>query len=363
MDVMQRREKPERRLAKRRKVVSDDKEELAHEVRRVDMDVDGARQQRARARPKKRANRRMVTAEVSDSSVEATVAPIVNTSKVVASEVTRPVEIEGPLKVSIEVPIDIPAEPLKEGTELISLISLSSKQTQSTPGEETSQLKVNEDLEKESTLSEEILKQVDAWIGGTVVGAEGITLPTSPMEELQEKETECEVLQLNLAKESGRCTELEETCGELRKSNENAQKVTMDLIARLEKSREAYDEAVKGSDQLITIAEKREKNYIKELAKLEAKEVCIAEELRAKIVETKTAEEDLCSKISEIEEKCDMEFQRAEELSASMSARNQKYEEELADWAKKLVDCESARTSDGTAPQTDSSQAVDIPLL
>lgn len=77
---------------------------------------------------------------------------------------------------------------MKEGTELISLISLSSEQTRSARGEETPQLKMNKDLEKESTLSEEILKQVDAWIGGTVVGAEGITLPTSPVEEVRPEE-------------------------------------------------------------------------------------------------------------------------------------------------------------------------------
>ncbi|OAE27645.1 hypothetical protein AXG93_3337s1070 [Marchantia polymorpha subsp. ruderalis] len=237
----------------------------------------------------------MVTAEVSDS-VEKTVAPIVNTSEVAAGE------------------------------------------TRFARGEETPQLKMNEDVEKEFTLSEEILEQVVARIGATVVEADGITLPTSPVEEvrpeeekrasgedakeprfyvqlirnktklkravavkrewdsatalaweqattlstecaavnatlqereaqLREKKTKCEVLQLNLAKESGRCTELEETCGGLRKSNENAQKVTVDLIARLEKSREAYDEAVKRSERLITTAEKREKNYIEELAR------------------------------------------------------------------------------------------------
>lgn len=45
-------------------------------------------------------------------------------------------------------------------------------------------------------------------------------------DQLREKEIECEVLQLNLAKESGRCAELEETCGGLRISNENGQKMT-----------------------------------------------------------------------------------------------------------------------------------------
>ncbi|OAE30189.1 hypothetical protein AXG93_4295s1440 [Marchantia polymorpha subsp. ruderalis] len=91
VDVVQRREKPERRLAKRRKVVSDDEEELTHETR-------------------------------------------------------------------------------------------------SARGEETLQLKMNEDLEKESTLSEEIVEQVVARIGGTVVEADGITLPTSPGEWVRSEE-------------------------------------------------------------------------------------------------------------------------------------------------------------------------------
>ncbi|OAE28670.1 hypothetical protein AXG93_851s1000 [Marchantia polymorpha subsp. ruderalis] len=66
--------------------------------------------------------------------------------------------------------------------------------------------------------------------------------------------------------------------------------MTTDLLARLEKSTEAYDEAVKRSEQLITTAEKREKKHVEELAKLEAQraeEVRIAEELREKIAEKK----------------------------------------------------------------------------
>ncbi|OAE31109.1 hypothetical protein AXG93_1928s1020 [Marchantia polymorpha subsp. ruderalis] len=96
--------------------------------------------------------------------------------------------------------------------------------------------------------------------------------------QLREKEIECEVLQWNLEKESGRCAELEETCGGLCKSNENGQKMTADLLTRLEKCREAYDEAVKCSERLITIAEKREKKHVKELAKVEARR---AEEVRS----------------------------------------------------------------------------------
>ncbi|OAE35947.1 hypothetical protein AXG93_2094s1000 [Marchantia polymorpha subsp. ruderalis] len=62
--------------------------------------------------------------------------------------------------------------------------------------------------------------------------------------------------------------------------------------------------------------------------------------------EAKAAEEDLRRKISEIAGKCDMQFRRAEELSASLAEGIQKPEEELTSWAKKLADCESAKSSE-----------------
>ncbi|OAE20262.1 hypothetical protein AXG93_1332s1000 [Marchantia polymorpha subsp. ruderalis] len=61
-------------------------------------------------------------------------------------------------------------------------------QTRSAQGEGTSQMKMNKDLEKESTLSEEILEQVVARVRGMVVEAEGITLPTSFVEEVRPEE-------------------------------------------------------------------------------------------------------------------------------------------------------------------------------
>ncbi|OAE19010.1 hypothetical protein AXG93_2839s1050 [Marchantia polymorpha subsp. ruderalis] len=280
VDVVQRREKPKRRLAKRRKVVNDDEGDLALEVTRTEIEVDVIRQSRTRARPKKRANQGLVAAEMSDSSVEKTVASLVSTPEVAVGESTHSVNVEGPSGVLIEVVADAPAEPLKEGTEMLV-----------------------------------------AQVARTVVEAAYITLPSSPVEDL------------------------EETCGGLRISNENVQKVTVDLLARLEKFREAYDEAVKRSEQLIVTAEKRERNHVEEVAKLKtrrAEELRIAEELRGKIAEAKTAEEDLHCKISEIDGKCDAEFRRAEELSASLAEGVRKHEEELANWAKKLADCESA---------------------
>lgn len=43
---------------------------------------------------------------------------------------------------------------------------------------------------------------------------------------------------------------------------------------------------------------------------------------------------------------CDKEFKRAEELTTSLAEEFRKHEEELTDWAKKLADCEAARSSE-----------------
>ncbi|OAE28914.1 hypothetical protein AXG93_4891s1030 [Marchantia polymorpha subsp. ruderalis] len=271
VDVMRRREKPERRLAKRRKVVSDDKGNLVLEVRRTETEVGVNRQTRFRARSKQRANRGLVAAEASDSSVEKMVAPIMYEAEAAVGEQRQPVEVERSSEVLIEVPADMPTKSLKEGVEIVSPNSLSSERTRFARGEETPQLERNKELMKEPTLSEEILGQV--------------------------------VAQLNLEKEAGRCAELEETCVGLPVSNENAQKVTVDLLSRLDKSKEVYEEAVKRSERLIVTAEKQEKKYIEDLAKMEARraeKVCIAKELQGKIAKAKTAEEDLRRKISEI---------------------------------------------------------------
>lgn len=168
-------------------------------------------------------------------------------------------------------------------------------------------------------------------------------------DQLREKEIECEVLQLNLAKKSERCAELEEVCRSLRATNENAQKVIVDLCGRLEKSKEAYEAAVKHVERLIAIAGKREQMHGEKLAKVEARrveEARFAEDLWGKIAEAKTAEEELCSKIAELMNERDKKFKNAEKLTASLPEKIWKHEGELTDWAKKLADCESARSSE-----------------
>ncbi|OAE29339.1 hypothetical protein AXG93_3102s1660 [Marchantia polymorpha subsp. ruderalis] len=78
VDFLPNREKQERRLMKRRKVVTDDKEDLTLRVRRAETEVEGIRQSRTRVRPKRKASRGLVVTEVSDSSVEKTVVVINN---------------------------------------------------------------------------------------------------------------------------------------------------------------------------------------------------------------------------------------------------------------------------------------------
>ncbi|OAE31763.1 hypothetical protein AXG93_4874s1280 [Marchantia polymorpha subsp. ruderalis] len=123
--------------------------------------------------------------EVSDSSVEKTVAPIVSTSEVAVGESTQAVEMEGPSGVLIEVPADAPAEPLKEGMKIVSPNSLSSERTWSTGSEEIPHPKMSEELVKELTLSDEILEQVVAQVEGTVEDAADIALPSSPVEDVR----------------------------------------------------------------------------------------------------------------------------------------------------------------------------------
>lgn len=111
--------------------MTDDEEDLTLGVRRAETEVEGIRQSRTRARSKRKASRGLVVTEVSNNSVEKTVAPIVEPPKVAAGKTTQSVVIEGPLAVLIKVSVNIIVEPLKEGTEMVSPNSLSLKRTRS----------------------------------------------------------------------------------------------------------------------------------------------------------------------------------------------------------------------------------------
>ncbi|OAE21274.1 hypothetical protein AXG93_868s1110 [Marchantia polymorpha subsp. ruderalis] len=260
-----------------------------------------------------------MAAEVSNSSVEKTVAPIVSTFEVVVGKLTQPVEMKGPSGVLIEVTADAPAEPLKEGIEIVggTVVEATDIALPSSPVEE---VRSEEEMKTSEEEPKELVVCFPDFLQDSVVPL------LKYLDGKKEKYVVSKEAGLYVQMEFGRCVELEGTCGGLRKSNENGQKMTADLLTRLKKSREAYDEAVKRSERLITTAERREKKYIKELATLEAQraeEVRIAKELRGKIAETKTAEEDLRRKISEIElGKADM---RSQELQSRMEKVEEAY--------------------------------------
>lgn len=167
MEVLPNRKKIERRLMKRRKVVTNDDEDLM-QVRRAEPEIEGIRQSRTRARPKRKTNRGLVVTEASDSSVEKTIAPIIATPEVVNGESTQLVVTKGPSALLVEVPTDITVEPSKEGTEMVSPNSLSSERTWSVRSEYVLQPKIRGEVATEVTLSEAILEQIVAEVGGTV---------------------------------------------------------------------------------------------------------------------------------------------------------------------------------------------------
>ncbi|OAE27199.1 hypothetical protein AXG93_1598s1010 [Marchantia polymorpha subsp. ruderalis] len=73
---------------------------------------------------------------------------------------------------------------------------------------------------------------------------------------------------------------MEGTYEEREEQGGNTEKMTVDLLGRLEKSKQAYEVAVQRLERLITTTERREKMHVEALAKVKAQraeEVCIAE--------------------------------------------------------------------------------------
>ncbi|OAE23091.1 hypothetical protein AXG93_2590s1010 [Marchantia polymorpha subsp. ruderalis] len=149
---------------------------------------------------------------------------------------------------------------------------------------------------------------------------------------------ECAVAKVTLQEQEDRLRAKEMEC-----------EVTVVLCGRLEKSKEAYEATMKRARRLITTTGKREQMHADELAKVEerrAEEARIAEDLWGKIAAAKTGEEELRSKIAELTTDPEEEFTRAKELTVSLAEEFWKHEGELTDLAKKLADCESARSSE-----------------
>lgn len=94
--------------------------------------------------------------------------------------------LEGaPSAVPAKVLTEVIGEPLEERTETTSPSFLSSEQTRSMGSEDVPQPKTSEELAKKLTLSEEILEQIVAQVGGTVGDITDISVSPSPEEEVK----------------------------------------------------------------------------------------------------------------------------------------------------------------------------------
>ncbi|OAE30803.1 hypothetical protein AXG93_857s1040 [Marchantia polymorpha subsp. ruderalis] len=272
VDVLPTRVRSESRLAKRRKVMADDEKDPPLESRMAETEITGIRQSRTRARPKKKANCRMIVTKFSDNSVEKTVVAAKNKT----NEPTLHVLEERPSATS-------------------------------------------EELAKELTLSEAILEQIVAQVGGTVGDITEIPVPPPPEEEVRsevvEKTSEERTKALEIAfldflqdsvvpslkyldkkrekytvrRESGSYVELIrhrtklKSAVAVKKEWDSATATAKERVASLttecattkatllETSKEAYEAAVQCAERLIAAAGKRDQLHAEELAKAEGR--------------------------------------------------------------------------------------------
>ncbi|OAE19998.1 hypothetical protein AXG93_3213s1000 [Marchantia polymorpha subsp. ruderalis] len=121
----------------------------------------------------------------SGGSVKKTVAPTNVSAEVAVDEPTQPVVTKGPHMVQVEVPAHVTLEPSKKRTKIASPNSLSSKHTRSVGSENVPQLKIGEEEATEFTLSEAILEQIVAEVGGIVRNLAKEPRPPPPEEEVR----------------------------------------------------------------------------------------------------------------------------------------------------------------------------------
>ncbi|OAE35313.1 hypothetical protein AXG93_392s1620 [Marchantia polymorpha subsp. ruderalis] len=143
---------------------------------------------------------------------------------------------------------------------------------------------------------------------------------------------------------------LEETCGGLCVSTENAQKLTVDLLGRLEKSKESYAVLVKRSERMITTIEMRKKMHAEMLANAEARiaeEVCIVKNFRERLQRRRRRKRIFVVRLRRLQIANRPSLWRSNvKLGAEISSD----------------DTVTAKLN-GTAAETDSPQAVEIPEL
>lgn len=116
MDVVAIREQPERRPAKRQKIIADSEEGQRSESRMAETQVTEIRLSKTRAKPKKKANRGRVVSDISDSSLAKTNAAASTTDEEQRKEPTLRVEEGGSLAIQDEVSMEVALEPLEKRT-------------------------------------------------------------------------------------------------------------------------------------------------------------------------------------------------------------------------------------------------------
>ncbi|OAE32413.1 hypothetical protein AXG93_3671s1320 [Marchantia polymorpha subsp. ruderalis] len=151
--------------------------------------------------------------------------------------------------------------------------------------EDVPQPKTSEELVKELTLSEEILEQIVAQVGGTAVDATDIPVPPPPEEEvrskvekktLEEEPKELEVAFPDFVQDS--VVPLLKYLDKKRekyivRKESGSYKVTVELCERLEASKGAYAAEVQRVEEMVVAAAKRDQLHAKELAKVEERRV------------------------------------------------------------------------------------------
>lgn len=167
--------------------MTDDEENLLLESQMAETEIVGIWQSSTRARLKKKASRALVMTASSNSSVKKTVAVAIVTTEDVINEPTQQAAEGGPLAVLVEVPTYVVVESLEKRTKTASPSFLSSEQMRSVGSEDITQPKTSEELVKELTLSEAILEQIVAEVGGTVRDITEIPEPPPPEEKVRSK--------------------------------------------------------------------------------------------------------------------------------------------------------------------------------
>lgn len=158
VDVVATREQPERRPTKRRKVIADNGEGRRPELRMAETQVTRIRMLRTRAKPKKKANRRRIVSDSSESSVAKSDVAASKTDEEKREEPTLQAVEGRPSGIQVEVPMEEVAEPSEEWMVTVNPNLPPSEQMRSMKTKEVTQPKTSEELAKKLTLSEEILE-------------------------------------------------------------------------------------------------------------------------------------------------------------------------------------------------------------